>query len=845
MGTRVGPWTWVCNSCKLMCQCLCPSECLCPQDPDSLKVEEVTADDYINQKKKKRTARLREDNMVKSTLRSCGGFISGMLLTVAYAGIVLFVKNYNLWYCIMSSVVIGGLLCLGMAFSIKVRITVLLMIPQLFSVEGKTIVLLVAFTLTLQGPVANTLENFRRSSESISCGVELAINQTKDLLEKSKRPLVSALNSLKDIGKKLKGVANRARKFFKTVMDGVKHIGHTLRNVWRFISNIGEVCNEELEAPYLKCIKIFDDARDNCFKVMSFLSFLCYIVDAFRPLCGLAKTIVILCLLPNYVQRFVKKYAKNPIINVLRNIKDKFAFNVTVIHDFDVTLNASKSMKQVADGIMKEVQASLNPFLDVLSMFSYSMTFVCLFIFIMAVRYRRKYLYDDNHDNIYITRTFIELDVMRARQGRNTLLPLSTREAYNFIRPGSFYLTKREKTGYTFDIINVFRNVLLVIFLVLVDYIIFWVLDMVRYLLQGDLVARAPVMYSVAVNGSGYTSEIFSSVVSAFDTLQRGNLTVLSKKCLVQPSEPDFRGYMVIGMMYGLAFFISIFGVYVQRLQRSICAHYYPSREQERICFLYNNLITKRTNVESALMKNVRMNAEDEGHSSILLVLATKLPGCRWFAQLLGASHQYCMACAKVITTSSGQDYIPCITNGCKGLYCRGCFDILDNVCTICMAPLAYKEAMEEEIDSSDEEKVHIWIEAMKAMKDKEKAKKKKMKTFLKARLKEIARTYGHGGIRSRKLLEKYRANIKEEGSGSSGLSDSETSQDSGETDFEYQNKSEASDDLSDQENQPVPAFLNSSKRDDLVSPKTLSQLANKEARRRQRAYKRRGREKK
>ena len=39
---------------------------------------------------------------------------------------------------------------------------------------------------------------------------------------------------------------------------------------------------------------------------------------------------------------------------------------------------------------------------------------------------------------------------------------------------------------------------------------------------------------------------------------------------------------MPSGVMYGLCFFVTLFGNYVSRLRRLICASYYPSREQVR-----------------------------------------------------------------------------------------------------------------------------------------------------------------------------------------------------------------------------------------------------------------------
>lgn len=134
-----------------------------------------------------------------------------------------------------------------------------------------------------------------------------------------------------------------------------------------------------------------------------------------------------------------------------------------------------------------------------------------------------------------------------------------------------------------------------------------------------------PVLISITVEGNGYSGKIFRDLVSAFDVLQQGNVTVLSRRCLLRPSEPDSTSYVLIGnihspegtggaeptqgmrdadswgcgchlhplavapvpavspgVMYGLCFFVTLFGSYVSRLRRVICASYYPSREQVR-----------------------------------------------------------------------------------------------------------------------------------------------------------------------------------------------------------------------------------------------------------------------
>lgn len=57
-----------------------------------------------------------------------------------------------------------------------------------------------------------------------------------------------------------------------------------------------------------------------------------------------------------------------------------------------------------------------------------------------------------------------------------------------------------------------------------------------------------PVFVSITVEGTGSTGKIYRDLVSAFDVLQQGNITVLSRRCRLHPSEPDSTGYIVIGI---------------------------------------------------------------------------------------------------------------------------------------------------------------------------------------------------------------------------------------------------------------------------------------------------------
>lgn len=118
---------------------------------------------------------------------------------------------------------------------------------------------------------------------------------------------------------------------------------------------------------------------------------------------------------------------------------------------------------------------------------------------------------------------------------------------------------------------SVLRHLLTGGLLVALDFLVFWMLDQGRHLVEKDVVARgetlmcdalhpvmsavvtvgacpaAPVVVAVQVGGTGYLSDIFRDLVATFDLLQGGNITVISRKCLLQPSQPDHASYFILG----------------------------------------------------------------------------------------------------------------------------------------------------------------------------------------------------------------------------------------------------------------------------------------------------------
>lgn len=57
--------------------------------------------------------------------------------------------------------------------------------------------------------------------------------------------------------------------------------------------------------------------------------------------------------------------------------------------------------------------------------------------------------------------------------------------------PGSIFLSQWEQIIYILETFHLIRHLLIVLLLVFLDYAVFWVLDLARHQLQGEIVARS------------------------------------------------------------------------------------------------------------------------------------------------------------------------------------------------------------------------------------------------------------------------------------------------------------------------------------------------------------------
>ncbi|XP_034466507.1 DC-STAMP domain-containing protein 2 [Hippoglossus hippoglossus] len=638
---------------------------------------------------------------------SLAGFVCGLVLGSVFGATALFLQKQPLWFCVYTMVAVAFTAAFGMGLSAGVRANIMVMLPSLCSARGRHFLLFLFVSVLLSGPIANIFENTERAAASLMCGAELAANQTQELMQRATTPLSSALDKIREISTNAYSVTERVTNFIHALTDGVQHIARTLRNVLHFLTDIGDVCNAKLGTPYRKCRAVFTEARVECSHLLGDFSALCDIVEGFMPLCNIARAGEFFCIIPSYIANHLKKRLAAPIVAAFEKMKQEFEFNISASVTFDLDNNSSKSLQQMSQDIMDEVSSDLQVFQKLGGPLKYGGLFLLAISFLRAVQYRRRYLRELNFDNIYISSQFEEFDQQVTSGGGVSVLPITRREAKTYITPLSWHLSSGEWRVVLVGVVSVIKYLLVGSLLVALDFLVFWILDQVGHQLTGDVVARAPVTVTVQVNGSGFASDIFRDLVASFNILQGGNVTVISRKCLLEPSEPNYNTCVTLGFLLGLTLLVSLIGGFVQRCRRLICASYHPGREQERAQFLHQQIFSQRTAEGEALRKSaVRNLAEEEGggeggRGSRLRTFLLRLPGG---AHLLGLSSPVtCLACGEVVK-SEDNNMVVCHFAHCAGVYCRPCFHSLRNMCVVCMRPLTFQDDSEEELDSSDDE---------------------------------------------------------------------------------------------------------------------------------------------
>ncbi|XP_064471349.1 DC-STAMP domain-containing protein 2-like isoform X2 [Ornithodoros turicata] len=581
--------------------------------------------------------------------------------------------------------------------------------------EGRMALMAYIYFLVLTGPAENFTANVEVLSKGLSCGQEKIANETRRILEVATSPLKAVYEKAKQIIQLLLDFAKLMKKAFLSIKNLFAEIFGALRRALQWLYHIVSVCNKRMGEPYEKCRKPLEDAFQDCVAMMpSLLNWLCSPVRAVQYICYIAKVIMLLCAIPAIIIDFVKVQVIDRIESAMRRFLvrayDTFYVNITVTHQYNYTLEFSKSQTEVRQAVLRELRSRVSLFIFIFRVISNVLIGAILYIVYSAVRYRLRYLREDDFDNCYVTWRVVALDKTRARKGLETLLPLRSLEKRDFVDPFCLRLTRTELKALMLNLWSLVVSAVYTAMAFIMDYTLYRLITFVRSLGKVDVNAGLPNQMKIRIEGEGPVADMYRAVadaVSPSDMTKAAVPAVDVQNCLQRPYSPDMDMYYWIGLVYILGILLMLCQTYGLRLRHVVLGIFYPDQDRSRAAWLHSHLLALRTSWLTGLRRAIRRrfgDIEESREPGLYDMLLARVPVLRKTLSILGIRRQHCLACGVSGNIDDEENFKRCETPTCRAVYCNECFEELENLCTVCMNPAEYGDLSDvsEERDSSE-----------------------------------------------------------------------------------------------------------------------------------------------
>ncbi|XP_018570719.1 DC-STAMP domain-containing protein 2-like [Anoplophora glabripennis] len=660
---------------------------------------------------------LRHDGSCENyTLKSIAGFVSGFVLTYIFFMFCMFQLNFTLPTATIFCSILGCILMLGLAFSTKVRCVVLLTLPQFFSQKGRQALLAYAFILAISGPAWNMLNNMGILSDSLACGQEQLKQAVRQIIDVIKKPFIAFKEAIKKVIKTVKEIMITIKEILLKIKRVIMAIIKVIKAAFQFLAKIINICNKELGTPFERCTRVFENAIADCSaKLGPLFSWLCSIAYIVQSVCYLVKFLDLICMIVDFISDSIVGVVIRKVKTFIRHVKTMFYVRIKISHSFEFQTNSSKTVAEIAHAMTAEVRQRTEVMRTIFKFMTSAATVFFLFLIIKVTYYRFKFLTSEKFDNKYINKDFREIDMRRAKLGKETVLPLNDREMQVYVAVSSKKLAKSEKKALAKAASSLATVSLKLAIFMAGDYSLFWILNLIKYYGKFQSKVQAPNMPSVHVAGNGFLADLLRSIVKAFQPAGI-NLEIDTVPCLPTPIPPNYDRYVQIATIIVLCWVLALLEPYGLRLRHIVMCYYHPVRAKQRAIWLYNHIMRARNSFLKLARRQLRRKILGDG--SIAKITCKEYLAANFKSKIttsvfricalcLGEHlQQCCLLCGEVFRESDNKKPIKCHTPNCPGIYCEQCFADLQNLCTICLSPIEYGDLSDisEEKDSSEEE---------------------------------------------------------------------------------------------------------------------------------------------
>ncbi|XP_040923566.1 E3 ubiquitin-protein ligase DCST1 isoform X6 [Betta splendens] len=528
-------------------------------------------------------------------LRAAFGAFSG---TALYLGIIHNLPP-SLSLTSAAGVVFVAVCAVAGAWSSSFRCSLLLMFPSMLGSRGHAYLMVFTLSVLYKGPISNMHQNIEEAALSLSCNLDLQVNNSKLLWRDAVRPFIAITQELMDSKAEFESeILNISRRFQSIRDEMVFQYGHShFKNQssadsgnstqQQFTAKSRMQCNDVVEDGVQRCADWFALRWKECMEVVPVpvISHMVCVSMKFHFLCDI-----------------IRGAAAAGGAGWSRDGPAVHSGCKRILQEPDDTSGTAAECASAPDVLHLHQHLHAVRVTPLFTSLLSSHTEVLLLV-LRGFSYHRCYRRDIQFDNFYITAYFRQIDARRRNAGKCFLLPLKRSERKKFVDPSSLRIHPEELRQVVSGGVQVLSVALLCVVLLTVDFSLFHVLDIVsrhtfsQFNLTSKCTSEAAALnmasigghqVSVRVGGASMMARLLRRTVSAFNSSSGLHIYTDNQGCASPPSSLSAGVYVSCVSCVLLGALLSCLQVYSNRLQRVIAAFYNPQREKKRIVFLYN-----------------------------------------------------------------------------------------------------------------------------------------------------------------------------------------------------------------------------------------------------------------
>ncbi|XP_053133455.1 E3 ubiquitin-protein ligase DCST1 isoform X2 [Hemicordylus capensis] len=615
----------------------------------------------------------------------------GSLFALGLSEVLIFPMSITEDHKIQLMYGMAGVSALGWGTSPHFRCSSLLVVPKFLGREGRVYILTYVLASIYDGPVANVRHNLGEVVRSISCTVELQIENVKRSWKVSLAPLRKVLRDMVMSGQILRAENKDVSRSFAALNAQVaSQEGYSARRA-RAAARKGRPSTQEayetktrmrctyiIRKAIVRCQTWFSDKHRSCMRTIAvpLVSHLLCLPMKFSFLCHLAQIMHTWCRNKIPVEgNFGQTYDR--VNGSIDNLNQDFSATLVVKEEQQAMLvGANLSHRHLVDDVNEQITQNSRRFSTVMSVLRVLLSCTFVFIFASAYSYTNSYNQDIRFDNLYISRYFRLIDARRRKQKKRTLLPLRRAERSGVIDPYRLRFQPAESKNVMLELLGCMPTLVFLLLVCSLDSLLYTVFNTIRHHSFVEYSFRSSHHLEVKVGGQTMMARLLRSTIGALNTSSETAMEATNVECLPEVQGMTKAQYVTCAIPLGVLILLCFVQVYVYRLRRVIAAFYFPKREKKRILFLYNEMLRQRMAFVVVQRKRIIQRARQRKRLEKPLLDRVR----RWLPFLQRFLRQRCILCSLPETRNS----CLCPNPDCGTLYCRLCWQDMGQVCFAC-----------------------------------------------------------------------------------------------------------------------------------------------------------------